>query len=88
MSKRTAKAHSISYVPNEGGVGRKRAGRPIQIRTDGFAVDVNYLGRLRIAIVMDGKLPSDEKAQTIKQLDELVESLARLSHERAEARSA
>jgi hypothetical protein len=33
---------------------------------------------------MDGKLPRDEKTQTLLQLDSLVESLVRLSHERAE----
>jgi hypothetical protein len=76
------KAHQISYVPST--VGRGRSGRPIQIRTDGFANDVAYLTRLRTALMMDGKLPRDEKTQTLLQLDSLVESLIRLSHERAE----
>ena len=56
----------------------------MQIRTDGFANDVAYLTRLRTALVMDRKLPRDEKAQTLQQLDLLVESLARLSDKRAE----
>ena len=65
-------------------MGRARSGRPVQIRTDGFANDVAYLTRLRTALVMDRKLPRDEKAQTLQQLDLLVESLARLSDKRAE----
>jgi hypothetical protein len=72
----------------KGSVGASRAGRPVQIRTDGFANDVAYLTRLRTALVMDGKLPRDEKAQTLQQLDLLVESLARLSIKRAEEKSA
>jgi hypothetical protein len=60
----------------------------VQIRTDGFANDVAYLTRLRTALVMDGKLPHAEKAQTLQQLDQLVESLARLSIKRAEEKSA
>ena len=83
-NKKQSGGHSISYVPNKDDIGRKRAGRPIQVRTDGFVVDINYLGRLRIAIVMDGRLHRDEKTQTLMQLDALVESLARLRHERAE----
>lgn len=83
-----AKKRSISYVQGEVGSGRNRAGRPIQIRTDGFANDVNYLNRLRTALQMDGRLPRDEKAQTLQQLDALVESLARLSIQRTEQRTA
>ena len=60
----------------------------MQIRTDGFANDVAFLTRLRTALVMDRKLPRDEKAQTLAQIDSLVESLARLSNERAEQKSA
>ncbi|MDA4132219.1 MAG: hypothetical protein OK454_03725 [Thaumarchaeota archaeon] len=60
----------------------------MQIRTDGFANDVAFLTRLRTALVMDRKLPRDEKAQTLAQIDSLVESLARLSSERAEQKSA
>jgi hypothetical protein len=79
---------SISYVQEGVGSGRARSGRPVQIRTDGFANDVAYLTRLRTALVMDGRLPRDEKAQTLSQLDQLVESLARLSIKRAEEKSA
>jgi hypothetical protein len=83
------KGRSISYSREENlGSGRARAGRPVQIRTDGFAVDINYLGRLRTAIVMDRKLPAAEKTQTLGQLDALVESLARLTEQRAVQKSA
>ena len=80
----TTKKHTIAYVSEGNSVGRARSGRPVQIRTDGFANDVAYLTRLRTALVMDRKLPRDEKAQTLQQLDLLVESLARLSDKRAE----
>ena len=80
----TTKKHTIAYVSEGNGVGRARSGRPVQIRTDGFANDVAYLTRIRTALVMDRKLPRDEKAQTLQQLDLLVESLARLSDKRAE----
>ena len=83
-----AKKRSISYVHGEVSSGRSRAGRPVQIRTDGFANDVAFLTRLRTALVMDRKLPRDEKAQTLAQIDSLVESLARLSSERVEQKSA
>jgi hypothetical protein len=82
------KSHQISYVPEGIGSGRARSGRPVQIRTDGFANDVAYLNRLRTALLMDGKLPHNEKAQTLEQLDRLVESLARLSHQRADQKTA
>lgn len=83
------KNHQIAYVP--GGVqtsGRGRSGRPVQIRTDGFANDVAMLTRLRTAIVMDGKLPRDEKAQTLMSIDALVENLVRLSNQRADEKAA
>ena len=79
-----AKKRSISYVQGELGSGRNRAGRPIQIRTNGFQNDVAYLTRLRCALFMDGKLPRDEKAQVLAQIDRLMESLAKLSEQRAE----
>jgi hypothetical protein len=83
-----AKKRSISYATEFVSSGRSRAGRRVQIRVDGFANDVAYLTRLRTALVMDRKLPRPEKAQTLQQLDTLVESLARLNHERTEQRSA
>lgn len=65
-----------------------RTGRPVQIRKDGFAGDVAYLTRLRTAIHLDAGFPRDEKAQTLRQIDELMESLTRLHHERIDQTSA
>lgn len=78
-----ARGHAV-----KGSVGAARAGRTPQIRVEGFGSDVAYLTRLRSAIVMDGTLPRDEKAQALRQLDELVGTLANLTHRKVERQTA
>jgi hypothetical protein len=72
----------------KGTVGAKRAGRPVAVRTEGFANDVAYLTRLRTALVMDQGVPRNEQAQIMEQIDRLIESLARLTNERTDQKSA
>lgn len=54
------------------------AGPPVRKRDNGFASDMAAIGRLRIALKIDSRLPLDLVATAIKPLDELSEALGKL----------
>jgi hypothetical protein len=54
------------------------AGAPVRKRENGFSSDMNALGRLRIALKIDSRLPPDLVARAIAPLDSLMEALGEL----------
>lgn len=57
----------------------KGAGRPVRRRED-FGADISALGRLRTALMLDGRVTSEAREKALTAIDDLATALITIHH--------